>query len=124
MVRTRSFTITLIICGLALIAGKAVADTTGVVRGITVTDPTGPWGEPSPSAVPKADRSNKRTRIPSLQAIFTRDDKSFAIMDDKEVAEGSWIAGYRIRRITTNYVYFTRNGKEYRLSLFSSKIKK
>lgn len=124
MVRTRSLTITLIICGLSLIAGNAAADNKGSVRGVTVTDPTGPWGDLSLSAVPKADSAKKRPRMPGLQAIFTRDDKSFAIMDDKEVTEGSWIAGYRIRRITTNYVYFMRNGKEYRLSLFSSKIKK
>ncbi len=124
MVRKRAFAITFIFCSLSFITGNAVAGNQGVVRGLTVTDPTGPWGDSSPSAVPKTGSSKKRPRVPSLQAIFTRDDKSFAIMDDKEVTEGSWISGYRIRRITTNYVYFTRNGKEYRLSLFSSKIKK
>lgn len=92
----------------------------GTINGSVFEDPTGPWG-----AVEASVTSNTKSQVqpPTLQAIFVRDNIHVAIMDDKEVVAGSWISGFRIRQITDNYVYFVRNNKELRLSLFDSKIK-
>jgi len=92
----------------------------GVIDGNVLDDPTGPWGavEPVIRAQAKA-----KVRVPSLQAIFVRNNTHIAIMNDKEVQAGSWVSGFQVRRITDDFVYFVRKNKEFRLSLFGSKIK-
>ncbi|SQD79675.1 MSHA biogenesis protein MshK [Moritella yayanosii] len=92
----------------------------GVINGHVLDDPTGPWGGADPVV-----RSQNKTKvqIPRLQAIFVRDNSHIAIMNDNEVAAGSWISGFQVRRITDDFVYFIRNDKEFRLSLFGSEIK-
>ena len=92
----------------------------GVINGNVLDDPTGPWGAADP--VVHSQRKAK-VQIPRLQAIFVRDNSHIAIMNDKEVAAGSWVSGFQVRRITDDFVYFIRNDKEFRLSLFGSKIK-
>lgn len=104
-----------------LLASVGASAGQGVIDGNVVSDPTGPWGAAEKSA--SAQQPPRRNRVPSLQAIFVRDNRRIAIMNDKEVSAGSWVSGYQIRRITDDYVYFVRNGKEFRLSLFGSKIK-
>ena len=85
-----------------------------------MSDPTGPWG-----AINTATSQGKKIKksMPVLQAIFVRDTTRIAVMSDKEVQAGDWVSGYKIRIITDNFVYFLRDGKEYRLSLFSSQVK-
>ena len=107
--------IVLLVASMGAFAGQ------GVIDGVMVNDPTGPWGAAETSV--SAQQQPRRNRVPSLQAIFVRDNHHIAIMDDKEVSAGSWVSGYQVRRITDDYVYFVRNGKEFRLSLFGSKIK-
>jgi len=92
----------------------------GVINGNVLDDPTGPWGAIEPVIRRQA---KAKVSIPTLQAIFVRDHTYIAIMNDKEVQAGSWISGFKVRRITTDFVYFVRNDKEFRLSLFGSKIK-
>jgi len=92
----------------------------GVINGHTLNDPTGPWGAAEPVS---SSQAKAKVRIPNLQAIFVRDNTRIAIMNDKEVVAGSWVSGFQVRRITDNFVYFIRNDKEFRLSLFGSKIK-
>lgn len=92
----------------------------GVINGNVLDDPTGPWGAVEP--IVRSDTKAK-VHIPRLQAIFVRDNGHVAIMDDKEVTAGSWVSGFQIRRVTDDFVYFIRNDKEFRLSLFGSEIK-
>ena len=92
----------------------------GVINGNVLDDPTGPWGAVEPIVRSEA---KAKVHIPRLQAIFVRDNGHVAIMDDKEVTAGSWVSGFQIRRITDDFVYFIRNDKEFRLSLFGSEIK-
>ncbi|MFT7683409.1 MAG: MSHA biogenesis protein MshK [Moritella dasanensis] len=92
----------------------------GVINGNVLDDPTGPWG----AADPIVQRQTKaRVQTPNLQAIFVRDNTYIAVINDKEVIAGSWVSGFQIRRITDDFVYFIRNDKEFRLSLFGSEIK-
>jgi MSHA biogenesis protein MshK len=92
----------------------------GVINGNVLDDPTGPWG----AVEPVISRQGKaKVPIPTLQAIFFREHSYIAIMNDKEVQAGSWVSGFKVRRITTDFVYFVRNDKEFRLSLFGSEIK-
>lgn len=88
-------------------------------KAINSIDPTGPWGEKAPVA----SKQKVKNKIPYLQAIFVRDDTHIAVLNDKEVREGDWVSSYKIRRITDNFVYFVRQGKEFRLALFDSNIK-
>jgi MSHA biogenesis protein MshK len=104
-----------------LLASMGASAGQGVINGVMVNDPTGPWGAAETSV--SAQKQPRRNRVPSLQAIFVRDNRRIAIMDDKEVSAGNWVSGYQIHRVTDDYVYFVRNGKEFRLSLFGSKIK-
>lgn len=92
----------------------------GVINGTVLDDPTGPWGAADP--IVRRETAAK-VRVPNLQAIFVRDNRHIAIMNDKEVEAGSWVSGFQVRRITDDFVYFIRNDKEFRLSLFGSKIK-
>lgn len=103
-----------------LLSASLVQAGEGVINGHLLDDPTGPWG----AVEPIVRRQAKATvRTPILQAIFVRDKHHIAIMNDKEVQAGSWVAGFQVRRITDDFVYFIRNDKEFRLSLFASKIK-
>jgi len=109
----------LVSIGLLLISSIALADQ-GVIDGHVLDDPTGPWG----AVEPLVRRQAKVTvRTPILQAIFVRGNYRIAIVNNTEVQAGSWVAGFQVRRITDNFVYFIRNDKEFRLSLFASKIK-
>ena len=92
----------------------------GVINGNVLDDPTGPWGAADP--VVRSQRKAK-VQLPRLQAIFVRDNSHIAIMNDKEVVAGSWVSGFQVRRITDDFVFFIRNDKEFRLSLFDSEIK-
>ncbi len=92
----------------------------GVINGNVLDDPTGPWGAVDPVIHSQA---KAKVRIPTLQAIFVRDQTYIAIMNDQEVQAGSWVSGFKVRRVTADFVYFSRNDKEFRLSLFGSKIK-
>ncbi|QUM79002.1 MULTISPECIES: MSHA biogenesis protein MshK [unclassified Moritella] len=92
----------------------------GVINGNILDDPTGPWGAVEPVIRRQA---KAKVPIPTLQAIFMRDQTYIAIMNDKEVQAGSWVSGFKVRRVTTDFVYFVRNDKEFRLSLFGSEIK-
>jgi len=92
----------------------------GIINGHTLDDPTGPWGAAEPVS---SSQTKAKLRIPNLQAIFVRENTHVAIMNDKEVVAGSWVSGFQVRRITNDFVYFIRNDKEFRLSLFGSKIK-
>ena len=94
----------------------------GVINGNVLDDPTGPWGAVDP-VVRSQTKAKAKVHIPRLQAIFVRGNNHIAIMNDKEVTAGSWVSGFQIRRITDNFVYFIRNDKEFRLSLFGSEIK-
>lgn len=105
---------------LLLISVNAAYAGQGVINGALLDDPTGPWGAVEPVA---RSQSKAKVRIPSLQAIFVRDNAYIAIMNDKEVQAGSWVSGFKVRRVTKDFVYFVRKDKEYRLSLFGSKIK-
>lgn len=92
----------------------------GVINGNVLDDPTGPWGAADPIV---RSQTKARVQTPNLQAIFVRDNIHIAIMNDKEVSAGSWVSGFKVRRITDGFVYFIRNDKEFRLSLFGSEIK-
>lgn len=85
-----------------------------------MVDPTGPWGEINTTT---SQGKKIKKSMPVLQAIFVRDEFRIAVMSDKEVQSGDWVRGYKVRIITDNFVYFLRNGKEYRLSLFGSQVK-
>ena len=107
----RSVLLLAVLCSSGVIAAQPASQ---------AIDPTGPWG--SPHKVHGND-SKVRQRMPTLQAIFVRGQQYIAVMDDKEVVAGSSVAGYKVRRITAKFVYFTAQGKEFRLALFASNIK-
>ncbi|MDX2321283.1 MAG: MSHA biogenesis protein MshK [Moritella sp.] len=103
-----------------LLSSSLVQAGQGVIDGNVLDDPTGPWGAADPIV---RSSTKAKVQVPRLQAIFVRDNTHIAIMNDKEVAAGSWVSGFQVRRITDDFVYFIRNDKEFRLSLFGSKIK-
>ncbi|PKH05152.1 MSHA biogenesis protein MshK [Moritella sp. Urea-trap-13] len=103
-----------------LLSSTLVQAGQGVIDGHVLDDPTGPWGAADPIV---RTQTKARIQTPNLQAIFVRGNSHIAIMNGKEVIAGSWVSGFQIRQITDDFVYFIRNDKEFRLSLFGSKIK-
>ncbi|QIL86504.1 MSHA biogenesis protein MshK [Vibrio sp. HDW18] len=84
-------------------------------------DPTAPldWHAPSKSSV-----TAPRQRVPSLQSIVCAEGRScYAIIEQKIVAQGDVVNGYRVAAIQSQQVQLTRAGKAWQLELFALDIK-
>jgi len=90
-------------------------------------DPTAPLGWLAPKEKPVTSTQKRATsyRLPTLQSIVCKSETPcYAILNDQVLSQGESIRGYRIKTIDPNYVSLQRNGKQWKLELFSLDIKK
>lgn len=94
-----------------------------VTAAYSAQDPTAPLGwEPTPT---KARSSTAQHRVPTLQSIVCAEGGDcYAIVDQKIVAQGDMVNGYRVAAIRSDQVKLTRAGKVWQLALFALDIKK
>ncbi|EEZ01357.1 MSHA biogenesis protein MshK [Vibrio sp. RC586] len=86
-------------------------------------DPTAPLGWEK--SAPKTEKTKPTYPVPTLQSIVCAQGRScYAIVDQKVVAQGDVINGYRVAAIQPDQVKITRAGKEWQLALFTLDIKK
>jgi len=87
-------------------------------------DPTAPLGWVQPKAQVKSQKQIK-SKVPQLQSIVCRGNSTcYAILDNKIVRAGQSIAGYQVKKITSEQVTIAKGSKQWRLALFALNIKK
>ena len=80
-------------------------------------DPTKPFTLPTQS-VSKAVKKNALV----LQTIIESNDKASVVISGKLLQLGEQIRGYKLSKITSNYVMLSSPEKNLKLSLFSSVV--
>ncbi|ENM5748957.1 MSHA biogenesis protein MshK [Vibrio mimicus] len=84
-------------------------------------DPTAPLGWVNP---PKAELQKPSYPVPTLQSIMCAEgSRCYAIIEQKVVAQGDVVNGYRVAAIHPDKVKLTRAGKEWQLALFALDVK-
>lgn len=90
--------------------------------GYASEDPTAPLGWEK--SVPKTEIAKPSYPVPTLQSIVCAEGRNcYAIVDQKMVAQGDMIKGYRVTAIHPDQVKLTRAGREWQLALFTLDIK-
>ncbi|GAD78712.1 hypothetical protein [Vibrio ezurae] len=85
-------------------------------------DPTAPLGWYSKKSSSVAKR--KTAPLPKLQSIVCDDgSQCFAMLNDKILSNGQFVAGYKIKAITFEQVTLVRAGKTWNLEIFNSDIR-
>ncbi|CAM3018121.1 MSHA biogenesis protein MshK [Vibrio rarus] len=85
-------------------------------------DPTAPlgWYSKKSSSVAKV----KTYALPTLQSVVCDEGaQCFAMLNDNILSEGQSIAGYHVKKITSQRVTLARNGKVWHLALFNSDVR-
>ena len=83
----------------------------------TLQDPTTPLG-----GVPAA-KGSQSNRLPQLQAVLLGPTRHKAVLDGQSYYLGEQVGAYRLQAIQASGVILVRDGKQYRISLYSSKVK-
>ncbi len=104
---------------LLLTNGAALAEQ----ENVKATDPTAPLSWMAP-AKPNTSPKPRRYPVPRLQSIVCGTaDSCNAILNNRLLEPGAWVAGYQIKTINKEQVVLTRQGKRWVLELFNSTIK-
>ena len=83
----------------------------------TLQDPTTPLG-----GVP-ATQGSQSSRLPQLQAVLLGPVRHKAVLDGQTYSLGDPIGAYRLQSIQAGGVTLVRDGQQYRIPLYSSKVK-
>ncbi len=87
-------------------------------------DPTAPLGWQAPKTQTVKPRVIRKP-LPKLQSIVCVDEASCrAILNGQVVLAGEQVNGYQVKKIESEVVTISRNGKQWKLNLFSLEVKK
>ncbi|SON50689.1 MSHA biogenesis protein MshK [Vibrio tapetis] len=87
-------------------------------------DPTAPLGWLAPKVSTTAKRPVKKVAVPTLQSIVCENDaQCYAIINDRVVEDGDRVNGYTTSQVTPEYVVIRKGAKQWKLELFTAKIK-
>jgi len=87
-------------------------------------DPTAPLGWLAPKKTTPTHRPVRKAPLPQLQSIVCENGKQcYAIINDRIVEQGKVINGYTTSRVTPEFVVIKKGAKQWKLELFTAKIK-
>ncbi|BCN25200.1 MSHA biogenesis protein MshK [Vibrio alfacsensis] len=88
-------------------------------------DPTAPLGWKQPAAQAQAKPKVKQYRVPTLNSIVCKPNSDcIAILNNRLVEQGAQVNGYRVSRITSEFVTLKRGDRHWKLELFRLNVKK
>ncbi len=68
-------------------------------------------------------QGQQSARLPNLQAVLLGPDRHKALLDGQSYHVGDLVAGYQLHAIEASGVVLLRDGQQFRIPLYSSKVK-
>ncbi|GLO59754.1 hypothetical protein MACH09_02620 [Vibrio sp. MACH09] len=84
-------------------------------------DPTRPLSWAAPKALVKQKTEHS---VPVLQSIICRESSPcYAVLNNKVAEQGQYVAGYKVKSITSKEVVVVKGDSQWQLALFALDIK-
>ncbi|WP_423839913.1 MSHA biogenesis protein MshK [Vibrio mytili] len=88
-------------------------------------DPTAPFDWQAPATDSSATPQVKQYPVPTLNSIICKPNaRCIAILNNHIVEQGERVEGYRVARITSDFVTLKRGNRVWELELFGLNVKK